>query len=323
MPTALDTIHQVALAQADVAMRPGLVLFVRGPLRPHAAALDAFWQRLSGTRAGARLAVMRTRSTSHQWANIVDTDASLPFSARFGFGTAPPGGWSLELADAPLPRDTAQTAARVHLQVEDRATLLGQERASSIRVLFDASVASAEIAQLGDWAIHHLPLWWGTAGWVFDHAALHPQIACARIASLAKRYWGVQLLDDAALQWDALAGMPSVNWLTLVGNAFAESRGWTADALASDPAELAAEQVFVRRGTQGVAIAAGTRPVPGDINLHEDFSPYVHAARRLAPLRLAEHRPLTGPLAVPDVLAAWLGRFTAPQPWLEADLNVA
>lgn len=317
MPTALETLHPVSLAQADVALRPALLLFVRGPLRPHADALNAFWQRLQAQRSGGRLRVARLGNAA-QWSPLADSDPAQPFTERFGFATAPPSGWSAELADVP-----AEHGHAVHLQVHDLSTVLGEVRASSIRVLFDDGVSSAEMASLGDWAIHHLPLWWGTAGWTFDHGALHPQFACARIAALAKRYWGVQLLDGAALQWDALQGMPSVNWLTLVGHAFAADRSWPVDALAADPAALSADKLYVRHGTTGVAIAAGARPALGDLNVHEDFSPYTHAARRLAPLLLAEPRLLAGPLAVPEVLGAWLNRFTAPQAWLDADLNAA
>jgi hypothetical protein len=85
--------------------------------------------------------------------------------------------------------------------------------------------------RFAEWAIQNLPLYWGSAGLAFEHVGGPRHIAYSRIAAMAKRYWGVQIQDMSTLQWDALRGMPGVNWLTLIGNEFATSPSWSARSI--------------------------------------------------------------------------------------------
>ena len=115
--------------------------------------------------------------------------------------------------------------------------------------------------------------------------------------------------------------MSSVNWLTLIGDEFAQSLQVDLESLIADKRELEAFGVFQRRGTHGVVLAAGQKPVKGDINVGEDLEPYVAVARRIDPFMLAEEPMLFGPFAKPEVARAWLGRFGAPRAWLECDIT--
>ncbi|MET0348977.1 MAG: type VI immunity family protein [Rhizobacter sp.] len=315
MSNALQIRHAILPARADVAVRPALTLFVRGPLGAHAAALDTLWARLRELPTGQRLQAYRL-GTDTKWRTL-GSAAVAPLSERFGLAAEAPGGWRLVVAEQP---GSADPAAGARVEWASLPPVRGLARASHLRFVFDDTVSHAEIAALGDLALQHLPVWWGSGGHLFDFTGGSPHVAGKRIAALAKRHWAVQLQDLTALQWDALNGMPSVNWLTLLGPAFATQAGLDLDGLAVAAERLAG--VFVRRGPHGIALAAGPQPVTGDINTQDDLGPLAETARLLAPLVLPALRPLDGPLARPDVLTAWLRRFDDPQGWLAADIAV-
>jgi hypothetical protein len=195
------------------------------------------------------------------------------------------------------------------------------ERASHLRFVFDDPVSATELAALGDLVLQHLPVWWGAGGYAFEFTGGHPDIAGQRIAALAKRHWAAQVQHLSSLQWDALAGLPSVNWLVLLGPAFLAQAGLSIEALADAVEPRARSGVYARQGLHGLALAAGPRPLTGDINGQDDLAPYAELDRLLAPLRLATHRPMSGPLSRPEVLEAWLRRFEDPQGWLAADVS--
>ena len=128
-------------------------------------------------------------------------------------------------------------------------------------------------------------------------------------------------MEDLLLpEWDGLRGMSSVNWLTLLGDEFAQSLGLSLERLDAEKRELETFGVFQRRGAYGVALAAGQKPVRGDINVGEDLEPYVAVAQRIRPLLLGEQPQLFGPFAKPEVSRAWLGRFGSPRGWLDCSI---
>jgi hypothetical protein len=155
---------------------------------------------------------------------------------------------------------------------------------------------------------------------VFHHTQGTMFTAHKHMAALAKRYWGVQIQDMTALQWDGFRGLPGINWLTLIGNEFAAAKEISLDALVGAAGQLKSEGVFLRRGTHAIVIAAGSKPLQGDINVGEEMARYVRVDELLRPLLLTEHTPLWGPFAKPRVLSAWLRRFEAPREWLECDI---
>ena len=311
MPSALQTVFTIQPATTDLSIRLGFVVFLRGPLRAHAAAVDDLWLRLNDALGTYRFTRYRLVGNP-SWAALPET--RIEFAKLFAGPLV--GHWGAEFTSR--VDDSGAQPNALWLQVSDAAPVRGMERASHIRVLFPEDVSIGAVAALGEWAITRVPLWWGSAGYLFHHTAGTMFTAHARIAALAKRYWAVQLLDMTTLQWEALRGMPTVNWLTLIGNEFASSKN---DALDDISTALSHEGVFHRKGPNGVAFAAGTGPVRGDINIGENVQPYVNVARRIEPLLLTDHPPLFGPFAKQDVISAWLGRFRAPQRWLTSDIS--
>ncbi len=317
MSKALQTIQTVKPATTDLALRLGLLIFVRGPLRPHVDALEDLWVRLQSGLLRRRFTRYRLGSDT-AWTALPESSKS-SFAEVFEMRSPLVGRWGLELAADGDPGSIEQEGPV--LQLSDLAPVRGMERASHLRVLFPDETSIGTVAALGQWAINRLPFWWGAAGFVFHHTSGTMFTAHTRMAALAKRYWGVQIQDMGALQWDALRGMPGVNWLTLVGNEFARARDMSVEGLGDDEASLKTEGVFQRRGLHGVALAAGKTPLRGDINVGEDLDAYVRIGRRIQPLLLTEHTPLFGPFCRPEVMGAWLGRFSAPQAWLECDIR--
>ena len=308
-----DELHRISRATADLRGRLGFVAFVRGPLRAHADAVEDLWTRLQAGLLRKHFTRYRLASQT-SWTQLPES-THLSFADLFGMQGPLVGCWGLELAE---PGDQGgDRPSSLWLQLTDLAPVRGVERASHVRVLFPDDTPATTVAALGEWAINRLPLWWGSAGFVFHHTTGPTFTAHTRMAALAKRHWLVQIQDMTSLQWDALRGMPSINWLTVIGKDFAEANGMTMDAVAQP---VPNDRVFGRRGPFGVALAAGSGPTYGDINIGENLEAYAHVAQRLQPLLLSEHTPLFGPFAKHSVLAAWLARFTAPQAWLECDI---
>jgi hypothetical protein len=317
MSRALQTVHTIKLATTDANILLGFAIFVRGPLRAHLEALEDLWTRLQSGLLRKRFSEYRVAGEP-EWRQLPDLTRVKGFAATFDVTDPLVGCWAVELRDERKGHDAA--SGHTHLEITDLAAVCDMERLSHIRVLFASETSVSVLAALGEWASAHLPLWWGSAGFVFHHQQGTMFTAHKRMAALAKRYWGVQIQDMTALQWDGLDGLPGVNWLTLVGNEFAAAKEISVDALSAHAEELKAEGVFQRRGTHALAIAAGSKPIQGDINIGEDIEAYVRVHHLLRPLVLTDHTPLYGPFANPKVLSAWLRRFEAPREWLECSI---
>ena len=119
----------------------------------------------------------------------------------------------------------------------------------------------------------------------------------------------------------SVAIVPGINWLTLVGNEFAAAKQVSLDALAAQANQLESEGIYQRRGTHAMVIAAGRKPLQGDINVGESLEAYARVDELVRPLLLTDHSPLWGPFAKPKVLTAWLRRFEAPRAWLECGIS--
>jgi hypothetical protein len=317
MPNALTTVRTLRRASAQIGLRQTAMLFVKGTLASHAGALMDWWQWWRSTAHGRCLTHWRSGS-SQVWQSITSNERELSWSAMFSAATSDSAPRWLELSDRP---DNGCDPSSTSLMIYDLPAVMGLDRASLMCLRLPDSATPASFTQLGEASLKLLPVWWGTAGWAFQYESGRPDVAARRMAALARRYWCAQILDTTSLQWDALLGIPSVNWLTWVGPAFAEQQGTTLDALATAAAVHVNETIFHRLTGNGLSIAAGPKPLKGDINLAEDFNPYTIAAKVLKPLFLNKMTPLAGPFADPIVLNAWLQRFELPQAWLTADIS--
>jgi hypothetical protein len=254
----------VPLATADVQMVPGCVLFLRGPIIAGADSIAPVWSELLHT-AGHGRKVRYRRGARAEW--ILWADKQAEPCRLFDSAQADAGCRRIEFI-------LGEGASAITFELTDLMPVLGEERASYIRVNFPVGTPPLGMVRLAESALRTVPLHWGSIGITFAHVSGPRHIAYKRIAALAKRHWGVQIQDLSTLQWDATRGMPGVNWLTLIGNEFASSKGLDTDAIASGASALAQQGVYCRRGSFGLALAAGPAPMLGDLNVGDDLSAY-------------------------------------------------
>lgn len=307
MLAALQTLMEVARAQARVDVRLKLAVFVRGSLSRQDMDPDTLWELLREQPFAAHLNRFR-RGGETQWRLPPAGGSGRIWARRAGVDPA---------ACVAFAGDGKHGRTAMSLQIADLGPAMGMERASHLIFEFPDDASNRQIAEVARWSLSHLPVLWGTAGWCFDVVEGSAYMAARHVVALARRCWAIQILEPAVLQWDALRGLPGVNWLTLVGDGFAAAHGIDLAALAG----LAGAEVFVHRGGDATMLAAGAAPLRGDIHADESLAPLVTVAQALKPALLASCSPMYGQLADEDVMNAWLQRFIDPQAWLRVDVD--
>lgn len=308
MSAALQTLMEVARANARVDVRLTLAVFVRGSLSRQDLDPDALWSLVREQPFAAHLDRFR-RGSDTQWRLPPEGGSGRIWNRRIGMDPAA----CVEFAGAGRGGVEALT-----LKITDLGPALGMERASHLIFRFPSDATGRQVAEVARWLCANLPLLWGTGGWCFDVVGGSTYAAARSVVALARRCWSIQILEPSALQWDALRGLPGVNWLTLVGDDFAQEHGIAPSTLAA----LADSEVFHHRGGAVTMLAAGAKPVRGDIQADESLAPLVKVAKALEPALLNAYAPMYGCLADADLMTAWLRRFIEPQRWLQADADV-
>lgn len=205
------------------------------------------------------------------------------------------------------------------VEAERLAPAQERQRASSIRIRFADATPPATLAALAAWLVEDVPFLWAGFGYCLPPRSTWGFVLQDQaVQALVRRFWGVQVIDPVLLQWDALQGMPGVNWLNLVGTEFAQAKGVTLASLAAGAEAARPAGVFRRQGPHGLVLAAGPAPVLGDINRDEKLSAYARVAKLLESLTLKSHSAFIGPFATSKLVAAWLNRFDDPSGWLDA-----
>lgn len=299
------------LARAEVVPRLALTVFIRPPLADHLAGVASVIERALSLPSAGGIDKYRLGRRG-AWQPLPQR----PWSTRdllsepelLGAG---PDNWSIEL----------RGEGGAHLEFAERLPYRGIDRLSHFRVVFEPEPGMSEVIALAQHVAEVVPVWWGSAGWVFDHVSGDLATAGRRVAALAKRYWSIQIQDIALLQWQACRGMPGTGWLTLLGEAFVQSMSLDVDSLSRQAAALAPARVFSRRCGSCLLIAAGPEPSMGDIHAADDLGPQVQVSKMLEPLLLKAYPGFAGPLARPDVMVAWLDRFREPDAWLAAEIG--
>ena len=303
MATALQTIHGIRPATVDVRLELCLLVVVRGGLLARSFDARAFWERVRPTSFGQRLAFSRP-GTGTAWSPL-QPDLFAP-----GNPDAQAAGPCRRACVA----ESSQGGGR-SLTVLDLGPALGLERASHLLFRFPPTAEVEEMAAMALACLESVPLWWGTCGWFLEsHGGRRPG---RRMAALAKRFWCAQVLDLAALQWDAVEGLASVNWLTLIGKEMCQHFSVAPDRLVDAASRRASRGVFFRQGAGGITLAAGAAPIKGDINLDENMGAYVAVSECVQPM-LSSSTTLSSSFESKGLMDAWMRRFTDPHGWLEA-----
>jgi hypothetical protein len=220
--------------------------------------------------------------------------------------------WQVELA-------AADDEAGCRIKLTRVPPWRDEAMASWVTIRFPDDVRADEMTAFATWAARQLPLRWATFGPSFDcHPVPGFLLDDDRVYALAKRYWAVQVLDPVLLLRDAVTAMPGFGWLSVVGATFVEMCESSLDRLAGACAAAADKGVFHRRAGDVLLVAAGPRPLLGDINLDEDLTAYACVAEILAPLCGRSPQLGAGSVEYPERHAAWLTRFVEPGLWFEA-----
>ncbi len=173
-------------------------------------------------------------------------------------GPERPGCWPLALAEEPGVPSAGATLDWLGLPpVRD------MERASHLRFVFDDPVSASRTGRAGRPRA-------AAPARVVGRGRLRVRVhrrPPPTSRDSASRRWrsGIgpaQVQHLSSLQWDALAGLPSVNWLVLLGPAFLAQAGLSIEALADAVEPRARSGIYARQGLHGLALAAGPRPSP-------------------------------------------------------------
>jgi hypothetical protein len=133
-----------------------------------------------------------------------------------------------------------------------------------------------------------------------------------QIYEWCRRYLGLDAQDPDAVSRHVARGLPGTSWLTLIGDALADSLGVDPGALQSHSWKTA---VSVSRLTRGTLLRAGDAPELGDRNRLAYPASYAEVARRLAPYLLADPPEYFGGFAEHKATKRWMHRFLRPSEW--------
>ncbi|MFD9898314.1 type VI immunity family protein [Mesorhizobium sp. NPDC059025] len=217
------------------------------------------------------------------------------FEAQFWDGLEieePPGSWSLNCRRIHLRSEGLFTFARLLVPLD-----------TDLDVLISTALAVAE----------NLPLHSGHGGLAFVYEPLLLDDAFDTIYSRARRFWGVDIEYMNATLPLTRNSIKGVNWITVVGNAFASKPG-VRTALA-DLANVPSVTAIQRK--QAIVLIAGEKPSACDRNRPDASDvPYTTLANALAPLFLTEHPTFPGErFATAGNTMGWIRRFLDPAGW--------
>jgi hypothetical protein len=133
------------------------------------------------------------------------------------------------------------------------------------------------------------------------------------VAAIVARYHGLDFLDLFSPRLEALDGIITVNWLTLVHDELLAKLGGRAVVRAA-----LSEVIHIHELPYGLLFRAGPKPVSGDVNGPDELGPYREVARALRPI-FTNGRPSYGHFrgfpGLLDNTEAWRNRFFEGVQW--------
>jgi hypothetical protein len=181
-----------------------------------------------------------------------------------------------------------------------------------VQLGFPVGTPPEMLFQMAMEAAHRTPMWCGTGGFL---ASAHPVEKCTSFSAFwtwAKRYWGVDVQDPERARQHVHAGIPSVNWLNLVGIELLARSNLDDAAFRATARE---EKLDVIDAPQATVVRAGTAPTLGDMNQMDLALEYRRANALMLPLLLPDPVRLFGRFWEGDESARWARRFLEPEGW--------
>lgn len=269
--------------QAAISSRSGSV----------AQLLESFLQSSSAIR----IRYFRTSRTM-RWAHVGPTSLPLVREERASasmFDDRPRHLFAMELADE---IDAPEAFSRYREVDETLGAGCGY-----VQLGLSRTGDPAELLQLAIVAAQTLRMWWGVGGFL---ASVNPDERCTGMSAAfawSRRFWGFDVQDPERTRWCAPAGIPSVNWLTLVGRTPASAQ--RVEGIASD-------RLACISGAESFLVRAGSEPTLGANHFMQTASAYEEAARRLAFLRPKDPPRFCGRFWTEDGAARWAARWLDP-----------
>jgi hypothetical protein len=204
----------------------------------------------------------------------------------------PSGSWSFSCRRTHSKKDGLRAFTRMLMPLSTDVEIL---RLAALRIADRVEFFSGH----GGFAFVYNP-------WIFEDAF-------DGIYAQARRFWGIDVEYLNGTLPVITHGIKATNWLTLVGNPFAET---PAGANAIGALERIPE-VSVERVKNGVAIVAGPEPLAGDQNRPDaTFDRYFTIANALRPLWLEDHPDFPGEcFSENGATRGWLRRLLDPDGW--------
>ena len=290
-----------ALSSPECPLRLGVdvTLFGRGGIDEQADAVLHFYQRvLRDARAGFRFFTTETmRAPKPITPDVLEM---VPFWLRNPNAARIQA--ILRLTSGQEPYDVAGHTFRLEAGIFDAfalqwimpwEVLLGEQ---------GEALAACVLELAGN-----LPLYWGRAGLTME---AHPsRVDTAAYADAARRiafrHPGVDIGSLSASRAIAQEGIKRVSWITLLSGEWLE-RVKGASALR----EALPERVLLHPIGQGMAIQAGPRPSPGDVNEEARLPDLHRVGAALRPIRALGHPPVFAHDAPRD--RDWRAQFDEP-----------
>jgi hypothetical protein len=208
------------------------------------------------------------------------------------------------------------TAPDFSIEFGDLNRTLDPERSSFVRFRFPLDFAPQRLFEIAK-AVLDLPVWHGTAGYIFSAVETERDLAYDQLWTWARRYWGFQVIDLHAGTWDAVDGLLGINWLTLLGKEFMSAK----ELSPLSESDFSSRSVSLHRSEGGAIVKAGSSPIVGDLNLLEDISAYAAVAQTLSNGYVEEPTQFPGMFTDHQSTLAWIRRFTEPSKWIDPELS--
>ena len=301
-PRAYRHDRSVWLAQCTL----GLTLYTRHRAPEPAAGATRMLSAFLEHAPRERLRWMRT-SLTDRWIALRDAELerlSDELGAR-GLDGKPRHLFELHLAD----RTDAPLAFFPHREV-DAARGVG---AGYIPLGLPPADSAGDLFQLAMEAAHHVPHWWGTAGYQASMNPFDPCSAASTAWRWAKRYWGMDVQQPDRQRLRAAVGPTIVNWLTLVGRALLGDAPDARDEIAARAADHGGSWM---EGREGGLLRAAPEPTLADTNWMESCASYAEAQGLLRRFMRPAGRGVYGSFWDGDALSAWARRFVEPEGWV-------
>ena len=283
----------------------GIVVYVLGSLEPVWGELIALWSALSRTLSPFRHARLWDELT---WKELPDAASEAQLRSQVEATAGKRHGWKVELL-------SDRSAPQTSLEFRDGNQALGNQCASYLRIRLPLDTPPERLLELVTRMAEVLPVWHGSAGYVFNVVESERALAYDQVWAWARRYWGVQVVDPVTAVWDAGKGLLGINWLTLLGNEFLRER---APQLCVE--KTSDEHVSISHSSRAAIVQAGERPLIGDLNVFEELAPYIQASHLLSGALIEEATEFPGMFTDQESTSRWMYRFENPHAWLDPDL---